>query len=54
MKKTKVKATKPTKSSRTKSKKTSGVALYASEHDFIIIAGGGLVVLMLTVFLFLQ
>lgn len=53
MKKTKVKSSK-VKSSRTKSKKVSGVALYASEHDFIIIAGGGLVVLMLTVFLFLQ
>lgn len=55
MKKTvKKTATKSTKSRTTKRKGTIGTALYATEHDFIIIAGGGLVVLMLTVFLFLQ
>ncbi len=54
MKKTKIKASKVTKTKATKRKSTIGTALYATEHDFIIIAGGGLVVLMLTVFLFIQ
>jgi hypothetical protein len=54
MKKTKV----APKSSKTKakSKRTSNTDhahIVAVEHDFIIIAGGGLVVLLLTVFLFL-
>lgn len=52
MKKTVKKTTKSTKSTAKKSKKLT--SLYATEHDFIIIAGGGLVVLMLTVFLFLR
>ncbi|MBA3724048.1 MAG: hypothetical protein H0W89_04120 [Candidatus Levybacteria bacterium] len=54
MKKTKIKASKVTKARATKRKSSIGTALYATEHDFIIIAGGGLVVLMLTVFLFIQ
>lgn len=49
MKKRKV--TKPTKSKTTPKKR--GTALYATEHDFLIITGGGLVVLMLTIVLFL-
>jgi hypothetical protein len=54
MKKTVKKTAKSTKTTvkRKSAKKLHG--LYATEHDFIIIAGGGLVVLMLTVFLFLQ
>jgi hypothetical protein len=39
---------------KTKSKKTYTASNLAAEHDFIIIVGGGLVVMMLTVFLFLQ
>lgn len=47
-------ATKSTKA-KSASKKRGGITngLYATEHDFIIIIGGGLVVVMLTVFLFL-
>lgn len=52
MKKTKVapKATKSKTAKKTVRRSNAGV--YATEHDFIIIVGGGLVVLMLTVFLF--
>jgi len=52
MKKRSVSKTAKTKASSPK-KRTSRSGLYATEHDFIIIAGGGLVVLMLTVFLFI-
>lgn len=54
MKKSKV-TTKRTKSkvSTTRTKRTSNAGHYVVEHDFIIIVGGGLIVLMLTVFLFL-
>ncbi len=54
MKKRKVAAKSTKAKTSSKSKRTIGTALYATEHDFIIIAGGGLVVLMLTVFLFVQ
>lgn len=54
MKKTVKKSAKTSKAKTTKRKGAIHTALYATEHDFIIIAGGGLVVLMLTVFLFLQ
>lgn len=57
MKKTKVAAkSSKTKAKATRSKKMSHAEhahMVAVEHDFIIIAGGGLVVLLLTVFLFL-
>ena len=52
MKKSKVKAPKA-KTKRTKGAKGFNNALYATEHDFIIIAGGGVIVMMLTLFLFL-
>jgi len=54
MKKRKV-ASKTSKSTSSKSKKrtSTGVNVYATEHDFIIIAGGGLVVMLLvTLFMF--
>ncbi len=38
------------KASVSRKKKVSN-GLYATEHDFIIIVGGGLVVLLLTVFM---
>jgi hypothetical protein len=51
MKKTKAKTT---KIARTKSTKKSTGTVHASEHEFIIITGGGLVILMITMFFFLQ
>ncbi len=50
----KKKVTKNTKSRASSTKGRKGVrnGLYATEHDFIIITGGGLVVLLLTFFLF--
>jgi len=53
MKKSKV-STKSTKAKTSRSPKRSTRGVQATEHDFIIIIGGGLVVLMLTIFLFLQ
>lgn len=50
MKKRKV--TKSTKTKSTPTRKGVSNGLYATEHDFIIIAGGGLVVLMLTLAMF--
>jgi hypothetical protein len=41
------------KTTRSANKGVIGSALYATEHDFLVIAGGGLVVLALTIFLFL-
>jgi hypothetical protein len=45
-------APKTTKSrSTTRTKKSPKTAVHATEHDFIIIVGGGLVVLLLTAFM---
>lgn len=49
----KKKVTKVSKSKSTVSRKSKSKTYthYATEHDFIIIIGGGLVVLLLTVFM---
>jgi len=45
--------TSKTKISKSKKRTSVGVNVYATEHDFIIIAGGGLVVMLLvTLFMF--